>query len=103
MGVNFAPYLSRVTREVRDNWYRLIPESAPLKKGKLAIEFYILKNGRVTGMQGTESSGDVALDRAAWGGITASDPLPPLPGEFPGQYLQLRFYFFYNMDESDLR
>jgi TonB family protein len=105
MGVDFGPYLSRIVREVRDNWYRIMPDSVRLgfKKGKLAIQFYILKDGRVTGMQLTDPSGDVVLDRAAWGGITASDPFPPLPNEFAGQYLSLRFRFYYNPDESDLR
>jgi TonB family protein len=105
MGIDFGPYLSRITREVRENWYRIMPDSVRLglKKGKLAIQFYILRDGRVTGMQLTDPSGDVVLDRAAWGGITASDPFPQLPNEFAGQYLNLRFRFYYNPDESDLR
>jgi hypothetical protein len=48
-------------------------------------------------------SGDVALDRAAWGGVTASNPFPPLPGEFSGQYLALRFHFYYNPERAELR
>jgi hypothetical protein len=48
-------------------------------------------------------SGDVSLDRAAYGGITASTPFPPLPGEFGGEYLALRFHFFYNPDRAELR
>src|SRR5438128_3966321 len=103
MGVDFGPYLSRVLREVRKNWYLLVPPDVENKKGKLAIQFYILKNGRVTGMQVTDPSGDKPLDRAAWGGITASDPFQPLPNEFPGQYLSLRFRFYYNPAERDLR
>jgi len=106
MGVDFGPYLQRVLHDVRLNWYNLIPESAraPLmKKGKLTIEFAILKNGTVAGMKLVATSGDVALDRGAWGGITASNPFPPLPGEFGGQYLGLRFTFYYNPDKSDLQ
>jgi hypothetical protein len=49
------------------------------------------------------TSGDVSLDRAAWGGITASNPFPPLPKEFGGSYLSLRFRFYYNPDRNDLR
>ena len=41
-------------------------------------------------------SGDVPLDRAAYGGISASDPFSPLPHEFHGPYLALRITFFYN-------
>jgi TonB family protein len=106
MGVDFGPYLARVLHDVRQNWYNLIPESAraPLmKKGKVSIQFAILKDGHVAGMQLTGSSGDVALDRAAWGGITGSNPFPPLPTEFGGQYLALRFHFYYNPDKSDLQ
>jgi len=60
------------------------------------------KDGKVAGMKLTDSSGDVALDRAAWGGITASNPFPPLPSDFGGQYLALRFRFYYNPDKSEL-
>ena len=104
-GVDFGPYLQRVLHDVRENWYNLIPEvaRAPLmKKGKVSIEFAIMKDGRVAGMTLAGSSGDTSLDRAAWGGITASNPFPPLPGEFPGQYLALRFHFYYNPDANDL-
>jgi len=106
MGVDFGPYLARVLHDVRQNWYILIPEvaRAPLmKQGKVAIEFAILKDGKVAGMALTGSSGDVSLDRAAWGGITNSNPFPPLPAEFRGQYLALRFRFYYNPDRNELR
>ena len=104
-GVDFGPYLSRVLDAVRRNWYNLIPEEAraPLmKKGKVAIEFAILKNGQVAGMKITGPSGDVSLDRAAWGGITASVPFQPLPNEYHGQYLALRFHFYYNPAKGDI-
>ncbi len=103
MGVDFGPYLDRVLHIVKQNWVLEIPEGVRYKKGKLAIEFAILKDGRVAGMQRVASSGDIAMDRAAWGGITASNPFPPLPQEFKGQYLALRFYFYYNMDQNDLQ
>jgi TonB family protein len=101
-GVDFGPYLQRILQDVKENWYRLIPESAEMKKGKLAIEFAITKDGQVAGMKLVATSGDTALDRAAWGGITASNPFPPLPTDFGGQYLSLRFRFYYNPDKADL-
>ena len=101
-GVDFGPYLQRILQDVRENWYHLIPESASMKKGKLAIEFAITKDGKVADMRLVASSGDVALDRPAWGSITESNPFPPLPGEFTGPYLALRFRFYYNPDKADL-
>lgn len=103
MGVDFGPYMQRVLHDVKQNWYAVIPESAMppiLKKGKVSIEFVILKNGQIAGLRYVTGSGDVALDRAAYGGITSSNPFPPLPREFAGQYLGLRFTFYYNPDRN---
>lgn len=105
-GVDFGPYLNRVVNSVRMNWYQLIPEEAmaPLmKKGKVIIEFAIMPNGSVAGLRIIGPSGDIALDRAAYGGITSSNPFQPLPSEFHGNYLALRFLFFYNPDERDMQ
>jgi TonB family protein len=104
-GVDFGPYLSKVLAAVRRNWYILIPEEArapQMKRGRLAIEFVILPDGKVAAMRLVAPSGDVLLDRAAWGGITASNPFAPLPEEFHGPYLALRFRFFYNPEKTDL-
>jgi len=101
MGVDFGPYLTRIVQIVKQNWYSIMPPSVypPIfKQGKLAIEFEILKDGTVSGMTLRTSSGDVPLDRAAWGSITASTPFPELPKAFPGKLLGLRFYYFYNLD-----
>ena len=103
MGVDFAPYLQRILHDVKRNWYNLIPESAMpplLKRGKVSIEFAITKNGQIAGLHYVSGSGDVALDRAAYGGITSSNPFPPLPLEFAGSYLGLRFTFLYNPDPN---
>jgi TonB family protein len=104
-GVDFGPYLQRVVYVVKKNWYAVIPEAAmsPLfKRGKVSIEFAIGKDGKIAGMRLVGQSGDISLDRAAWSGITASNPFPPLPSQFTGQYLALRFHFFYNPDKHDL-
>jgi outer membrane biosynthesis protein TonB len=101
-GVDFGPYLQRVLHDVRQNWYSLIPESAQMKHGNLIIEFAIMKDGSVQGLRIVATSNDVALDRPAYGSITASDPFPALPGEFKGQYLALRFRFFYNPTKEEM-
>jgi len=102
VGVDFGPYLTRIMPIVRRNWYVLIPAlvGPPVsKQGKVAIEFLILKDGKIDidGITIQTSSGNIMLDRAARGGIIRSDPLPMLPREFPGQNLRLRFSFYYNL------
>lgn len=106
MGVDFGPYLQRVLETLRQNWYNLIPEEArpPLmKSGRVSIDFAIQKDGSVAGMHIHAPSGDIALDRAAWGGITDSNPFQPLPQQFRGDYLALRIHFLYNPQRSDLQ
>jgi len=104
MGVDFGPYIQRVIWDTKRAWYPIIPEEArpPLnKQGKVLIRFRIMPDGSVESMQLESPSGDVALDKAAWGGITGASPFPPLPKEFKGPFLELRFYFLYNIDPGD--
>jgi TonB family protein len=105
MGVDFGPYMKRLKYTVQTHWDPLIPESAMppvMKKGVVVIEFAITKEGKVMGMKLISSSGDVALDRAAWAAITDAIPLPNLPTVFAGDYLQIRARFYYNPDKNDL-
>jgi hypothetical protein len=48
------------------------------------------------------ASAGTALDRPAWGSVTASNPFRPLPEAFHGPYIALRFRYFYNPDKPDL-
>jgi TonB family protein len=98
MGVNFDPYLLRVYLIVQRNWYSVIPEIARLgRKGRAILQFRILKNGGVTELQLMDGSGTSSMDVAALSSIRLSDPFPPLPPEFPGQDIVLRFGYYYNM------
>lgn len=105
MGVDFGPYMKRLRYTVQNHWDPLIPESAMppvMKKGVVVIEFAITKEGKVMGMKLISGSGDVALDRAAWGAITDAIPLPNLPTQFAGDYLLIRARFYYNPDKNEL-
>ena len=108
------PYLQRVSEDVRKHWHEAIPESAKMKRGNVVIEFAIYKAGGLArpkigrsfgeksfGMKLVATSGDVDLDRAAWDGITASDPFSPLPSEFGGPYIALRVRFSYNPEKAE--
>ena len=98
MGVDFNPYLMRVLSLVRRNWYAVIPEIARLgKQGRVVLEFSILRNGNVPELVLRSGSGTESLDGAALSSIRLSSPFPPLPSEFPGQDIRLRFIYLYNM------
>lgn len=99
MGVDFGPYIDRVIYDTKRAWYPIIPEEAQpplLKQGVVQIRFKIKPDGTVTEMHLDGPSGDVALDKAAWAAINYAG-YPPLPKNFKGPYLELRFYFLYNI------
>jgi outer membrane biosynthesis protein TonB len=98
-GVDFSAYMRKLHYEIQRNWDPLIPEEvqAPLlKKGIVGIIFSILPDGQIGGIKLETTSGDVALDKAAWYAITSEGQFPPLPKEFHGPNLELRVGFFYN-------
>jgi TonB family protein len=99
MGVDFGPYLRRILGDIKRTWLPLIPEEArpPLnKQGETLIRFTILPDGRIAAMKLDGSSQDIAIDKAAWGGITGVGQFPPLPASFKGPQLELRIDFLVN-------
>jgi TonB family protein len=104
LGVDFGPYWSRMRYEIQTHWDPLIPEVARppmMKKGRVVIEFAILKDGTLQGIRLIASSGDLALDRAALGALKSADPLPQLPIKFTGDYVLIRAAFYYNPDKNE--
>ena len=103
-GVDFGPYMKRLHVTVEEHWWPLIPEIAlppVMKRGKVIITFAIMKDGTLKALRVDVPSGDAALDRAAYGALTNSVPLPKLPVEFSGDYLEIRAIFYYNPDTHE--
>ncbi len=104
-GVDFGPYLSRIQQSIQNNVYLLAPEEVRppmMKHGKVVIRFLIMADGKVMGTNVESSSGDVPIDRASLGSITASTPFPPLPNEFHGPYIELLASFYYNPKTGEM-
>jgi TonB family protein len=97
MGVDFRPYLTQVLATVRRNWMSVYPESARLGlRGRVAVQIRIIRDGKVAKLVYAQQSGSHALDEAAVSGVSASNPLPPLPGDFKGDHIDIQLNFVYN-------
>ena len=99
-GVDFSHYLARVLASVRRNWYSVIPESARLgERGKVVLQFRIMRNGSVGVGEPNliRTSGRLPLDAAAMSSIRTSNPFEPLPQQFSGPFIELRFTYLYNL------
>jgi TonB family protein len=93
-----AVMLRSMTKQTYKAWLPLIPESARpprLEIGQVRIAFTLQADGRVKSLQLAKPSGDVALDRAAWGAITRAQ-YAPFPREFDVSSVHMALTFDYN-------
>ncbi|HXR75318.1 MAG TPA: TonB family protein [Bryobacteraceae bacterium] len=98
-GADFRPYLAQILAIVRRHWFSVLPESARMGvlRGRTTIQFMINRNGSIPKLVIADPSGREPLDRAAVAGLSMSNPLPPLPADFKGEFIRLQFSFNYNM------
>jgi len=104
-GVDFSGYLMRVYITVKRNWFAVMPESAQLgEKGIVVLTFRIMRDGSVPTGEPVigRNSGKEPLDRAAYSSVRASNPFEPLPPQFSGPYIELRYTYFYNISPDSV-
>ena len=104
-GVDFRSYLQRVYLAVKGNWFAIMPESAELgERGIVVLTFKIMRDGSVPGAEPVinRNSGKEPLDRAAYSSVRASNPFEPLPAQFTGPYIELRYTYLYNIPPESL-
>jgi TonB family protein len=91
----FPWYLERLVQKVGRNWK---PAARELSA---TIYFRIARTGRLTEVKVFEESGNFLFDQAAVRAVRASDPMPPLPQEYTGDYLGVYFDFDTHVDPVD--
>ncbi len=99
-GVDFNSYLQRVYFTVKRNWFAVMPASVELgDRGIVVLTFRITRDGSVPSDEPViqHNSGKEPLDRAAYSSIRASTPFEPLPAQFSGPYIELRYTYLYNI------
>jgi outer membrane biosynthesis protein TonB len=105
-GVDFNSYLQRLLATVKRNWYTVMPESALMgDKGIVMLTFKINRDGSVPLPDPSleRTSGKQPLDSAALSSIRTSSPFEPLPPAFKGDYIELRFIYFYNIPPDSVK
>lgn len=98
-GVDFSQYMARLQRDTANAWYPLLPEEVrpPLSKsGECYWLLTILPDGTIGGWKLESSTHDQAINRSAWGSIVTQGKLHPLPKEFHGPNLVIRFHYLVN-------
>jgi TonB family protein len=95
----FTYYLRQLHAKVSEQWRR--PPLVSSEQSSTVIYFEITREGQMRGEPRIkQSSGNELYDQAALRAVVGSTPFPPLPREFPGQYLQVNFGFDPGLDKG---
>jgi periplasmic protein TonB len=94
----YAYYLSMVQRKIAGFWDP--PAGIEQQSGEVAaiVRFRIEKDGAVRSSYVQESSDIQPFDASALRALARSLPLPPLPQEYPGDYLIIHLRFVYGRE-----
>ena len=94
-GERYGSYVESITRRISENWLQSMIAANVNTAPRIYVSFDILRDGTIMNEQIEESSGIPTLDRSAMRAIFASNPLTPLPGDFRGRSVSVRFWFEY--------
>jgi TonB family protein len=94
-GYDLTPWAQKVLELIMRSWD--LPSVGALPdRAQVRIILIISKNGDVSSLEIVEGTAMDVLDRAAVKAIRASLPFPPLPADFPGDFLEAHVEFTYH-------
>ena len=94
-GVEFGPWLRRFIAQIKRNWY--VPQNAMLMSGKVVIQFYVSKDGRLTEIKVVGPSQYEAYNISSFNALKNSNPTQPLPPEYPDDRAFFTVTFHYDV------
>ena len=93
---DFAPYMLDLKHRVKQHW---IPPLAFTALGAIhgysVVVFRIYPDGRIQALDVIEEEGHRSLHRSSVNAIKGAAPFRPLPEDFPEDYLEVKFGFYY--------
>ncbi len=87
--LDMGPYFAEIRRRVRRNWQ---PSFADRNRHTV-LTFSIQRNGQITGLRVSQSSGSSKVDRESLEAVQKAGPFAALPANYPNQQLDIVFSF----------
>jgi periplasmic protein TonB len=84
-------YIATMVARIRSNW-----QSNASRRVNAVVKFTIARDGTISGVRVSQSSGDFTLDQAAQRAVASVRALPPLPAEFTNPTLTVDLTFEYH-------
>jgi TonB family protein len=94
-GVEFGPWLRRFIAQIKRNWY--VPQNAMLMSGKVVIQFYVSREGRLTELKIVGPSQFEAYNISSFNALKNSNPTMALPPEYPDDRAFFTITFHYDV------
>lgn len=92
-GSRFQWYVQAVQRRVSSNWLQSTIDSSVSVAPRVVATFDILRDGTITNIQITRSSGNYSVDSSAIRALRDSSPVNALPSEYSGARVGVEFWF----------
>ena len=93
---DFAPYLLDLKRRIKQKWIPPIAFTAlGAVHGYTWVRFRIYPDGHMEGAEVIETDGHDSLHRSSANAVKAAAPFRELPKDFPEEYLEIEFGFYY--------
>ncbi len=104
MAWDFAPYLLDLKHRIKQHW---IPPLAFTALGSVHgytwVRFRIYPNGNMEALEVVETEGHESLHRSSVAAVRGAAPFLPLPDDFPEDYLEITFGFYYLLPGDEKR
>lgn len=91
----YAWYIEAVRRRIAQNWLQstIDPAVRAARSAHAVMTFRIYRDGTVKDMRLTQTSGNLSMDNSAQRALLSSNPMPPLPSDYSGSYVDVIFDF----------
>lgn len=89
----FPAYVDAVRNRISSNWLQSTVDPSVRWAPRAMFTFQILRDGTVTNVQMTQSSGNRTVDNSALRAILSSSPMSALPSSYPGNSVSVEFFF----------
>jgi protein TonB len=88
-------YIDAVRRRISQNWMQstIDPAVRAARSARCTMTFTIMRDGTVKDIRLAQTSGNYSMDTSAQRALLSSSPMPALPNDYSGSFVNVTFDF----------
>jgi protein TonB len=97
----YSWYIEAVKRRIQANWLQntIDPAVRAAHNAHTVVQFTIERDGTIRDIRITQGSGNMSMDNSGLRAVIASNPMPALPNDYSGSYVNVIFDFDLSMTQ----